>query len=287
MQGRDTVSDAERKKFLAQERYFARSWTHIFYLWKRNRIMIGKTIRSILQTTPNKMRRAMDLGCGSAASLFEVINVCSDIHGVQWYGLDLNINEVLAGAHRSRFRVSEWNKSAINFLVGDSFHLPIADASLDMLLCSEVLEHLQDPYPAITEIVRVLKPGAYVLITTPNPNSIVERLGYAFDKMTGGALKRAFWKGHDKISAPPLSAEVGLGHVSVHPYRVWRAWLEKAGVEIIRKVRGPMVFGGPFFDRHHLISGCIIALDPLLDRLPGRFLLSANLGLLCRKKARH
>jgi len=281
------MSDAERKKLLAQERYFGRSWTHIFYNWKRNRIMLGKTTRSILQITPHKLRRVIDLGCGSATNLFEVFDMCSDIHCVQWYGLDLNIREVLAGARRSRIRVSECNKSAINFLAGDLFYLPIADASLDMLLCSEVLEHLPDPYPAITEIVRVLKPGAYAFITTPNPNNMVERLGYAIDKMTRGALKRAFWKGHDKISAPPLSAEVGLGHVSVYPYRVWRAWLEKAGMEIIRKVRGPMVFGGPFFDRHHLISGCIIALDPLLDRLPCRFLLSANLGILCRKHAGH
>ena len=281
------MSDAEHKKLLAQERYFGRSWTHVFYLWKRNRIMLGKTTRSILQITPHKLRRVLDLGCGSATSLFEVFDVCSEIHGVQWYGLDLNIREVLAGARRSRFRVSEWNKRAISFLVGDSFYLPIADASLDMLLCSEVLEHLPDPNLAITEIVRVLKPSAYAFITTPNPNSMVERLGSAIDKMTRGALKRAFWKGHDKISAPPLGADVGFGHVSVYPYRTWRVWLEKAGMEIIRKVRGPMVFGGPFFDRHHLISGCIIALDPLLDRLPCRFLLSANLGILCRKQARH
>jgi ubiquinone/menaquinone biosynthesis C-methylase UbiE len=281
------MSDEEHKKWLVQERYFGRSWTHKFYHWKRNRIMLGKITRSILQIAPHKLQRVMDLGCGSAAGLFEVFDVCSDIRHVQWYGLDLNIREILAGARRSRFRVSEWNKKAINFLVGDSLHLPIADASLDMLLCSEMLEHLPDPYPAITEIVRVLKPDAYAFITTPNPNNMVERLGYAIDKMTRGAIKKAFWKGHDKISAPPLSADVGFGHVSVYPYREWQVWLKKAGLKIIRKVRGPMVFGGPFFDRHHFISGCIIALDPLLDRLPGRFLLSANLGLLCRKQAQH
>ena len=41
---------------------------------------------------------------------------------------------------------------------------------------------------------------------------------------------------------------------------------------------------GPFFDRHIFISGLTIALDPLLDRLPGRFLLSNNLGILCCKQ---
>jgi hypothetical protein len=47
-----------------------------------------------------------------------------------------------------------------------------------------------------------------------------------------------------------------------------------------------MVFGGPFFDRHRWLSGVLIALDPLLDVLPLRFLLSSNLGILCQKPSR-
>jgi len=281
------MPDKDRKKWLMKESYFGRSWSHTFYKWKCSQIMLSKTTRKVLLNIPHKSRRVIDLGCGSAGGLFEVSDICSDIKGVQWYGLDLNILEVLLGARRSRFRADEWNKRAVNFLAGDLLHLPLADSSMDVLLCSEVLEHLAEPYHAISEIVRILKPGAYAFFTTPNPNNFVERLGFVIDKMTSGALKRAFWKGHNGISAPPLSAEVGFGHVSVYPYRVWRAWLEKAGMEVIRKVRGPMIFGGPFFDRHHFITGLIIALDPLLDRLPFRFLLSINQGILCRKLAQH
>ncbi|NOR21796.1 MAG: methyltransferase domain-containing protein [Candidatus Aminicenantes bacterium] len=277
------MSDKDRKKWLMKESYFGRSWSHIFYRWKCSRIMLGQTTRRVLLNIPHKSRRVIDLGCGSGGNLFEVFDVCSDIKGVQWFGLDLNIREVIFGTRRSRFRVDEWKKRAVNFLAGDLLHLPLDDDSMDMLLCSEVLEHLPEPYLAIGEIVRVLKPGAYAFFTTPNPNNLIERLGFAIDKMTHGALKRTFWKGQDEISAPPLRAEVGFGHVSVYPYRVWRAWLEKAGMKVIRKVRGPMVFGSPFFDQHHFITGLIIALDPLLDRLPCRFLLSINLGILCRK----
>ncbi len=85
------------------------------------------------------------------------------------------------------------------------------------------------------------------------------------------------------MAGPPLSVEVGFGHVSVHPFGVWRKWIEETGFKLVRKVRGPAVFGGPFFDRHPFLTGTLVALDPLLDRLPFRFLLSENLGFLCQK----
>ena len=84
------MPDAERKHSLVQERYFGRSWTHIFFQWKRCRIMLGKTTRRVLRSMPQKSRRVITLGCGPGTDLFEVHDVCSDIEGVQWYGLDLN-----------------------------------------------------------------------------------------------------------------------------------------------------------------------------------------------------
>lgn len=278
------MSDTDRQQWLTQEKYFGRSWTHIFCLWKLRQIMLGKTTCKVLLSMPQEARRVIDLGCGPGTNLFEVFDMCADIPGVQWYGLDLNIREVQLGARRSRFRVSERNMRAIHFLAGDLFHLPLADACMDMLLSSEVVEHLPNPRPAIAEMTRVLKPGGYAFITTPNPHNLPELLGYAMDRLSSGRFKRWYWRGHDTISAPPLSAEVGFGHVSVHPCGVWRAWLKEAGLQVIREVRGPMVFGGPFFDRHRWLSATMIALDPVLDRMPWPFLMSNNIGMLCQKR---
>lgn len=52
-------------------------------------------------------------------------------------------------------------------IVGDAHHLTmVPDASFDIVLCSEVLEHLHTPWEAINEFHRVLKPGGLLLITT-------------------------------------------------------------------------------------------------------------------------
>jgi SAM-dependent methyltransferase len=103
----DSMSPSERKQWLGQERYFRYSWTHAFYNWKRHRIMAGKKVRKVLLEMSSKRRRVIELGCGSGEGLFDVYDVCSDIEGIKWFGLDLNYSQINAGKYRSQFRVSE------------------------------------------------------------------------------------------------------------------------------------------------------------------------------------
>jgi SAM-dependent methyltransferase len=43
----------------------------------------------------------------------------------------------------------------------------IADNHYDALICTEVLEHVVDPFAAIRELRRIVKTGGYLLFTTP------------------------------------------------------------------------------------------------------------------------
>jgi SAM-dependent methyltransferase len=43
----------------------------------------------------------------------------------------------------------------------------IPDETFDWVVCTEVLEHTLNPFAAVTEIVRVLKPGGFVFISVP------------------------------------------------------------------------------------------------------------------------
>ena len=45
--------------------------------------------------------------------------------------------------------------------------LPLPEASLDSILCTEVLEHVPDPLAVWREFHRVLRPGGRVLLSTP------------------------------------------------------------------------------------------------------------------------
>jgi 2-polyprenyl-3-methyl-5-hydroxy-6-metoxy-1,4-benzoquinol methylase len=54
--------------------------------------------------------------------------------------------------------------------------LPFDDAAFDLIWCSEVIEHLQDPAFALAELRRVTKPGGLLLLTTPNSYAWLFRL---------------------------------------------------------------------------------------------------------------
>ncbi len=51
--------------------------------------------------------------------------------------------------------------------VSDILNIPVPDKSYDVILCTEVIEHIPDPISAIKEISRILKPGGSLLITAP------------------------------------------------------------------------------------------------------------------------
>lgn len=51
-------------------------------------------------------------------------------------------------------------------VIGDALALGIGSDAVDVVLCTEVLEHLPEPQRAIDEMFRVLKPGGTLLLTT-------------------------------------------------------------------------------------------------------------------------
>lgn len=54
----------------------------------------------------------------------------------------------------------------LNLIQGDIYNLPYKDNSFDIVLCTEVLEHLEDPGRALEELKRVTK--KYIMLTVPN-----------------------------------------------------------------------------------------------------------------------
>jgi SAM-dependent methyltransferase len=60
------------------------------------------------------------------------------------------------------------NRNITRLVVGSLYALPFSDASLDLITCHMVVEHLDRPVQAFNEMARCLKPGGAVVIKTPN-----------------------------------------------------------------------------------------------------------------------
>lgn len=53
-------------------------------------------------------------------------------------------------------------------IVGDIHQIPLKDESIDAIICSSVLEHVNDPIRAIQEMYRVLKKGGKLFMFVPS-----------------------------------------------------------------------------------------------------------------------
>lgn len=59
---------------------------------------------------------------------------------------------------------------------GDGMQLPMPDASVDVVICVGVLQHVSDPAAFVRELLRVRKPNGQVFIQTLNRQSLVRWL---------------------------------------------------------------------------------------------------------------
>lgn len=87
-------------------------------------------------------------------------------HASERRTLDIGAQNGPYGAHFPRRVGLDIRPGAGVRVLGDAQALGIGDATFEVVLCTEVLEHLPEPQRAVDEIFRVLEPGGTLLLTT-------------------------------------------------------------------------------------------------------------------------
>ena len=77
------------------------------------------------------------------------------------------LQKKLAATAKSTYVTVDASPSPIVSVVGDVTALPFPDGSFDLVICSHVLEHVQDDAAALGELYRVLRPGGSALLPHP------------------------------------------------------------------------------------------------------------------------
>lgn len=155
----------------------------------------------------------IDVGCGSggyakfaAEQGAEVI--VTDI-------VEANVNQTLK-------KLKSSSASSFEGYVSDSDPLPIESNRCSRIICTEVLEHVQDPQKFMAELVRVGRPGALYLLTVPDPAS---------EAIQESLAPQCYWEApnHLRIYAreefDSLVTESGL-HIEKKSYKgfFWSIW---------------------------------------------------------------
>lgn len=161
----------------------------------------------------------LDIGCGDGALLWQFRNRYRRLIGLEYSA--------------ERLRQAEANLIGLDFapVLGSAENLSaIPDNSIDRIVTADVIEHIPDVYAASQEFMRVLKPGALLVINTPN---------IAFVKKRALLLLGRF----PSTSQPNegLGSDILFdgGHLHYFTFRSLRLLLERSGFEMVR----PMGFG--------------------------------------------
>ena len=83
--------------------------------------------------------------------------IFKNISNVQIIGLEYT---------KEALNIAKMMNDEIDFIQGDIYEMPFEDGFFDVVLCTEVLEHLQDPEMALRELLRVS--GNVVFLTVPH-----------------------------------------------------------------------------------------------------------------------
>ena len=185
------------------------------------------------------VQRIVDVGCGdgSATHLVRNLDARNTVIGVDWSAT------ALAQARARGLLVIQGEV--------DTAGLPLPDGCADVVIMSELIEHLVDTDTAVDEVRRVLRPDGVLLLSTPN-------------------LAAWFNRGLVGLGIQPVFSEVSLRGVYGRPgHEVvghLRLFTRRALVEFLtaRGFRCERVLGAPYHDVPRLLR----PLDRSLSRWP-------------------
>jgi ubiquinone/menaquinone biosynthesis C-methylase UbiE len=116
-----------------------------------------------------------DMFCEIGSGGGEALNILKTSH-CTYFPVDLSEKNLKI--------ILEKSDTVVYPAVSDIFNLPYKDKVFDKMVASEVLEHLEDPVKALTEIYRVLKPGGLAVISVPNKEKVSYHLCIHCNQLT-------------------------------------------------------------------------------------------------------
>lgn len=119
------------------------------------RIFLDNFLNTVVKSIKHlNIDSVLDVGCGEG---FTLVRLKKAKIGKNYEGIE---------ADDQAIELSKKLYPSLNIKKGDIYDLPYKNNSFDLVVCTEVLEHLENPKKAYKELLRVSK--KYVLLSVPN-----------------------------------------------------------------------------------------------------------------------
>ena len=131
----------------------------------------------------------LDIGCGTGRHTSAVLQ----FKKITVIGADTNINDLCEARDRIQLqqKLGEHGGGSWGLTAADITALPFNNAAFDLVICSEVLEHIIRDDLAVGELIRVLKPGHCLIVSVPRymPERICWALSKDYTASEGGHIR--------------------------------------------------------------------------------------------------
>jgi SAM-dependent methyltransferase len=166
-------------------------------------------------------QRIVDVGCGEGTATYLVkrLDPANTVIGIDW----------------SAMALAQARARGLLVVQGGIDGLPLPDASVDVVIMSELIEHLVDTDAAAEEARRVLRPGGTLLMSTPNLAAWYNR------GLVGLGIQPVF----SEVSLKGIYGRPGqevVGHLRLFTRRALEEFLTARGFACER------VCGAPYYD---------------------------------------
>lgn len=133
--------------------------------------------------------RILDIGCGSGRHTAAAYDLCKG----SVIGADPNFKDLQEARERLNLH-ARWtprHTGAWSLAAADICCLPFGNGSFDLVICSEVLEHIADYRQAVQESIRVLRPGGALVVSVPRrwPETVCWALSRQYRQTPGGHVR--------------------------------------------------------------------------------------------------
>ncbi|MEI8195262.1 MAG: class I SAM-dependent methyltransferase [Phycisphaerae bacterium] len=175
--------------------------------------------------TPQGTRkeRILEVGCSGGPLLTELARRGYD----QLAGIDISPDAVAAASERGHKRIS----------VMDAAQLSFADASFDIVIASDILEHLADDAAALREWNRVLAPGGVLIVFVPAYQwlwSGHDVINHHQRRYTASSLKKRL----QEVTVPGNGTETGKFEILRLSYWNFGLLLPVGGMRLLKRLLG-------------------------------------------------
>jgi ubiquinone/menaquinone biosynthesis C-methylase UbiE len=111
--------------------------------------------RMLSSKVPKESKKVLEIGCGNG----ELIRMLAE-EGHECVALDLSKNRLAKIMNMAK-------KLDVAQIQGDATNIPLQKLSIDVIMCSEVLEHIKDYEKVLKQMNRILKPHGRIVVSVP------------------------------------------------------------------------------------------------------------------------